>query len=92
VAKPEDDYPDAASGRAALEPNLRAWEFQLELGRGMWVEFRYESAEVIDPPGATRRVRLAAHHPEDPLGGSRVDVARGVGGTNTEDVATETEA
>jgi hypothetical protein len=48
TAEPKADFPDSASGRAALEPHLRAWEVQLELERGMWAEFRFESAEVID--------------------------------------------
>jgi hypothetical protein len=59
TAEPEADFPDSASGRAVLEPHLRAWEVQLELERGMWVEFRFESAEVIDRQPDPRHHEMA---------------------------------
>jgi hypothetical protein len=62
VATAEADFPDAASGRAVLEPALRAWETHLEMAHRMWVEFRYESAKVIDqqPTPGGHDVALAA--------------------------------
>jgi hypothetical protein len=79
VAEPDADFPDAASGRAALEPHLRGWEVQLELERGIWIEFRFEGAEVIDrqPAAGSRTVALEAAETARAI--MSADVIRGLG-------------
>lgn len=43
-----EHFPSEASARAALEPNLRAWESKAELVDRLPIEFRFVEADVID--------------------------------------------
>jgi hypothetical protein len=47
-ARPTVHFSDVASAREALEPHLQSWEADAELEGNVRVEFRYESAQLID--------------------------------------------
>jgi hypothetical protein len=47
-AKPLEHFSSSVDARAVLEPYLRSWEAHAELLRGVWVEFAFEAAEIID--------------------------------------------
>jgi hypothetical protein len=61
-AKPLEHFSSSTDARAALEPHLRSWEAHAELLRGVWIEFAFESAEVVDlePDSGRREVAMEA--------------------------------
>lgn len=61
-ARPFEHFSSSADARAAFEPHLHSWEAHAELLRGIWVEFAFEGAEIIDlePDASRREVALEA--------------------------------
>lgn len=60
VLKPRTHFSDVASARAAADPLLRGWEADFELANRRTLDFRFESADVIDrdlPHALVRCVR-----------------------------------
>ena len=60
-ARPRAHYANVDAARQALERHLRAWELWSELNNIIRVEFRYESAQVVDRQSTPDSVSVAAH-------------------------------
>jgi hypothetical protein len=48
VARPQEHFSSESEARGALEPHLRAWEIRAELEEGQWIEFRFDSSQIVD--------------------------------------------